>query len=328
MELLITTCSTDKRESTVVYEDSRDKIEEIATDHIVSLDDELPIMHNGGLDLFGDVLLFDDHLNDEYKFTAYDVSLSKVVGRFGRPGGGPGELHNYGSPFYDNKTNTLYVNEANQGKIYGYNLTEAISNPEYTPFVKATMSFEGVGNAYVSPHYINDTTIICSAISRNSQKRTFTSRIGRLNLITQNVTLLDSMSPDDDIRFITAVSPEKGIIYAAGKNRDELRLYDMDGNRTKTIYGPDHDERRAKSQRYHSSLISCGDKLLSIYSSGNAKKGLDIVVMNGEGRYIKTLRLPVPLHEIAYHEGTDRLFISTQDTPQFGYIANFSKYLN
>ena len=310
----------------VTSEGARDNIVKITTDRIVSLDENLPIMHTCGMMLYGDTLLFDDHINDEFKFTAYDISQSKVIGRFGKPGNGPGELANYGAIFYDSNTNTLYITEANQGKIFGYYLPDAISNPIYTPFVKASMSF--VNKTYSTPHYINDSTVICSIISRRNKKTGIrSSHIGRLNLINQSLTELDTLPDTDNISYVTAVSPEQDMIYATGRNKDEIRIYTINGELLRTIYGPDYDEKVVNRKKYFSEAEFCGDNIMSIYAAGKENKGQDIVVMDRDGMYVKTLRFSIPLHDIKYHKKTDRLYISTDAAPQFGYIEDFGKLI-
>lgn len=323
----VISCGRGSEDSSVISEGPRDNIVKIATDKIVSLDDSLPIMHTCGIMLYGDTLLFDDHINDEFKFTAYDISQGKVIGRFGKPGNGPGELANYGATFYDGDTHTLYVTEANQGKVLGFYLPDAISNPIYTPFVKARMSF--VNKAYSTPHYINDSTVICSTISRRNKKTGIrSSHIGRLNLINQSLTELDTLPDTDNISYVTAVSPEQDMIYATGRNKDEIRIYTINGELLKTIYGPDYDEKVVNRKKYFSGAEFCGDNIMTIYAAGKENKGQDIVVMDRDGMYVKTLRFSVPLHDIKYHKKTDRLYISTDAAPQFGYIENFGRFVN
>lgn len=323
---VLVSCGDDKRDASVRQEDKRDNIVEVATDRIVPIDDSLPIMHTCGMMLYGDTLLFDDHINDEFKFTAYDISQSKVIGRFGKPGNGPGELANYGAIFYDCNTNTLYITEANQGKIFGYYLPDAISNPIYTPFVKASMSF--VNKTYSTPHYINDSTVICSTISRRNKKTGIrSSHIGRLNLINQSLTELDTLPDTDNISYVTAVSPEQDMIYATGRNKDEIRIYTINGELLRTIYGPDYDEKVVNRKKYFSEAEFCGENIMAIYAAGKEIKGQDIVVMDRDGMYVKTLRFSIPLHDIKYHKKTDRLYISTDAAPQFGYIEDFGKLI-
>ena len=311
----------------VTSEGARDNIVKITTDKIVSLDDNLPIMHTCGIMLCGDTLLFDDHINDEFKFTAYDISQGKVIGRFGKPGNGPGELANYGGSFFDRNSQILYMNEANQGKMLGFYLPDAIADSEYSPFVKFDMDFHGPGNAYSTPHYLNDSTVVCATLVVNKKANSLSSHIGRLNLINQSVTELDTLPDTDNIRYVTAVSPEQDKIYATGRNKDEIRIYTINGELLRTIYGPDYDEKVVNRKKYFSEAEFCGDNIMSIYAAGKENKGQDIVVMDRDGMYVKTLRFSIPLHDIKYHKKTDRLYISTDATPQFGYIEDFGKLI-
>lgn len=324
----VISCGRGSEDSSVISEGPRDNIVKIATDKIVSLDDNLPIMHTCNITLYGDTLLFDDHINDEFKFTAYDISQDKVIGRFGKPGNGPGELANYGGSFFDKNSRILYMNEANQGKMLGFYLPDAIEDSEYIPFVKFDMDFHGPGNAYVTPHYLNDSTIVCATFVVNKKAHSLSSHIGRLNLINQSVTVLDTLPDTDNIRYVTAVSPEQDMIYATGRNKDEIRIYTINGELLRTIYGPDYDEKVVNRKKYFSGAEFCGDNIMTIYAAGKENKGQDIVVMDRDGMYVKTLRFSIPLHDIKYHKKTDRLYISTDAAPQFGYIENFERFLN
>lgn len=311
----------------VIHESSRDNITEISSDQIISIDDNLPILHTCDLIMVGDTLILDDHLNSELKFTAYNIISDSVIGRFGKPGNGPGELANYGGIFFDDISRNLYITEAGQGKLLGFNIPEALSNSEYVPFVKYNMDFNGGNNAYTCPHYINDSTVICCVFVHNEHVKSFSTHIGRLNLITKSVSVIDSLPDTDVIRYLISVSPKHNNIFAAARTKDEIRIYDLNGNLVKTIYGPDYDDHVDNRKFYFSGSTYCRDKILAIYAGGSTQKGRDIIVMDINGNYVKTLRFDMPIHGIAYNEKTDRLYISTEDTPQFGYIKNLHELL-
>ena len=48
--------------------------------------------------------------------------------------------------------------------------------------------------------------------------------------------------------------------------------------------------------------------------------GTDIIVMDLDGKYLKTLRFDAPLGAMIYHEKSNRLYLSTEGEPQFGYL--------
>ncbi len=325
---MLCSCVNESKQQSVVYEEKRDNVTKISSDMIVSIDDNLPILHTCNIILTGDTLLFDDHLNGDFKFTAYDIHSNNVIGRFGKPGSGPGELANYGGIFYDKTSKNLYVTEAGQGKLYGFYLPEAVPDSSYTPFVKYDMDFNGGNNAYSCPYYINDSTVVCATLVLNKQARSFSSHIGRLNMQTRSVEVIDTLPETDNIRYFISVSPEHNSIFASARTKDEIRMYDLDGHLLKTIYGPDYDERIDNRKFYFANSTFCGDKILAIYAGGSNQKGQDILVLNLDGKYLKTLKFDMPIQTIEYHEKTDRLYIVTDDTPQFGYIRNFSKILD
>ena len=46
----------------------------------------------------------------------------------------------------------------------------------------------------------------------------------------------------------------------------------------------------------------------------------DIIILDFNGNYLKTMRLNDRIVDMVYHEGTGRLYVSTDGDPQFGYI--------
>ena len=318
--LSMSSCFSDNRDVTERHEGTRDNIIEVS--QLISMDNNLPEIHAvTSLYVIGDTLLFGDWMTRGPVFTAYDIKRDTVIGQFGKFGNGPGEIANFGAVFYDPKTQNLYGANANQGKIVGFHLPEAISNPDYDAFEKCKMDFQNGNNAFISPHFIDDTTVICCVYIPDKETRGIISRIGRLNLKDSRVDIIDSTKAIAKSRCHIAVSPEKNVVLSVDNNHDLIKIFNIDGKPLSYIYGPDYEDDPPRGKRYFSKLLICNDKMLAVYSGESTRNSnKNILIFDLDGNYLKTLRFPYSINSFVYHPGTDRLYLNTDGETQFGYI--------
>gem|GEM_PF-3087892 len=71
---------------------------------------------------------------------------------------------------------------------------------------------------------------------------------------------------------------------------------------------------------YFTNPVIANGRLYAVYSATENFFGPDIIEMDLDGNYLRTLRVGMPVVSIAYNEAHNRLYVVTQDTPQFGYI--------
>lgn len=318
--LAISACNSNTQGVTERHEGKRDNVTEVSC--MISIDSKLPEMHAiTALHMIGDTLILRDTKARNLVFTAYNIRLDSVIGQFGKFGNGPGEIANFGAVFYDPITQNLYGANANQGKIVGFHLPEAIGNANYDSFEKCRMDFQNGNNAILSPHFINDSTIICNVYIPDKETHGIISRIGKLNLLECKVDIIDSTKVLAKSRCLTVVAPDKNKIFSFDRNHDIIKIYNLEGKPLSYIYGPDFEEEPPRGKRYFSDAVICGDKILVTYSgekSRNSEK--NILIFDLDGNYLKTLKLPYSIIDLAYHPGTDRLYLNTDGETQFGYI--------
>ena len=97
--------------------------------------------------------------------------------------------------------------------------------------------------------------------------------------------------------------------------------FNIAGKQLSCIYGPDFEAEPPKSIQYFSDAVICGDKILVTYSGEKSRNSdKNILILDLDGNYLKTLRLPYSIIDLAYHPGTDRLYLNTDGETQFGYI--------
>ena len=318
--ITISSCQPATQGLTERHEGKRDNFTEVS--HVVSIDDNLPEIHAvTALYVIGDTLLFRDAMSRELVFTAYDIKRDTVIGQFGKFGNGPGEIDNFGAVFYDPKTQNLYGANANQGKIVGFHLPEAIPNPDYDAFEKCKMDFQNGNNAITSPYFIDDTTVICSVYVPDKETRGLISRIGKLNLTDSRVDIIDSTKAIAKSRCRIAVSPEKNVVFSVDDKHDLIKIFNTEGKPLSYIYGPDYEADPPRGKRFFSDLLISGNKMLATYSGESTKNSnKNIMIFDLDGNYLKTLRFPYSINSFVYHPGTDRLYLNTDGEIQFGYL--------
>lgn len=313
-------------EATEVHTGSRDNVTTVT---LTSIDDALPMIHaDARLTVCGDTLIINDYKSTNKQFIAYDLNNSKYLGSFGMYGSGPGEIANFGGLFYDSRRGILYGLNLNKWQISGFNLREAVADSTYKAFTKVKFKNRR-GGPINTPFYVNDTTIFCSVYVPDNTGMKLTSHVGKFNLLTGDRVLLDSIDEIAGNSGLITVSPSHDLMVETSANNDRIRFYDLNGKLKKTIYGPDYAERHNGRAHYFSGPVIAGDKILAVYSGQDLIKngmGHEIVVMDLDGKYIKTLDVGARISSIVYHPKTDRVYVSEDDEPQFGYF-NLSEAL-
>ncbi len=300
------------------WHDERDKIEEIS---LVSIDEELPPLHSlVHMLTLGDTLIIMDNKSQDRLFHAYDVNKNKYIGSFGKFGNGPGEMAYIGGIYLDDK-GILYGLNTAQMKLQGVDVKMALKDEEYKAFQKTRLDESGYLVLFSSPHFINDSTVICSLFTNDASE--FVTHVGKFNPNNGATSVVVSIPSAGNGRSLIAVAPDKDLIVETSMLEDRIRLFDMDGKLSRTIYGPDYGDKDKTGISCFSDPIIAGDRIYVNYNgehAGTRTMGTDIIVMDLDGKYLKTLRFDAPLGAMIYHEKSNRLYLSTEGEPQFGYL--------
>ncbi len=297
------------------HEEKRDKVID-GTALMVSIDDNLPPIHSFAVPILaGDTLIIQDFKSTDLLYTAYDIYNDSTIGRFGKFGNGPGEMGNPFLAFYNKYDRTLYTGNNNSGKLVGFHLPEAVSDSTYDAVDKISMNFY---NGILYPHVLNDSTVLCTIYDNFSSR---VSLLSRLNLNTGEITVTDSVASDEKARFGIAVSEKDNLIYTADKQRDLIRILNLDGEVQSIIYGPEYDENINDNNSFFTVSEICGKKVASVYTGLDHGADRDkIIITDLDGRYIATLKFDAIVWGMAYHDKTGRLYLTTKGEPQIGYI--------
>lgn len=315
-------CGQSVGSAQTVHQSKRDNIMEV---RLVSIDDSLPPLHNFcGLNLLGDTLIVNDHKSTDKVLFAYDIKTGHYIGSFGNFGAGPGELNNFGSSFCDVKGRKIYgLNGGNQ-MIVSLQVDSALTDSSYKALnvIEPRPNNEGLPTIIYNCHYVNDSLLICSV--RVPYQNTIEFHLGHFNLKTGETTIIDDFGhPAKGNNNRMTVSVEDSLIVIFSASYDRIRLFDLQGTLLKTITGPDYSENYDHQTFYFLNGCIGGGKIFALYLNqpvaGKVTHG-DIIILDFNGNYLKTMRLNDRIVDMVYHEGTGRLYVSTDGDPQFGYI--------
>lgn len=297
------------------HEGNRDNVID-GTSLMVSIDDKLPPIHSFAVPIMaGDTLVIMDYRASDFLFTAYDIYNDSTIGKFGKYGSGPGEAGNPLFRFYNKYDKNLYIGNGMRGKLSSFYLPEAVSDSTYDAVDGITVNFfRGI----LSPNVIDESNVLCTTYSDIKARD---SRISNFNIKTGDITVLDSVAPGDRAMTGIAVAEKENLIFSFDRQHDLIRILDLDGNLRRIIYGPEYDENVEKNDYFFSASEICGDKVAVTYTGRKLETERSVILlMDLEGKYLKTLRFDATIHGIQYHDKTGRLYMTTTGEPQIGYI--------
>ena len=318
---LLSSCGKSSPAPTKVYLDDRNNIE---YRELISIEDSLPLLHAFvKMTILGDTLIINDSQSRNHQFYAYNVVTGRYLGAFGKYGVGPGEIANFGLIGIATDSGTLYGVDYNQWKVYGFDIAKALSDSTYQPFKKVDF-YKGDGTRpIIRSIYLNDSTVYCAVLVPSHDYRKIGYHLGRFNLLTGRSELLDSINPDEH-SGILCKHPDKDELIEFSIEFDRIRFFDFNGNLKRMVYGPDYKDYQKKASYYESTPTIVGDNIYIVYANGGDFRdpdvGHQIIVMDLEGNYIKSIDVGIRINAITYHPETRRMYVATWDEPQFGYF--------
>ncbi len=312
--LLLFSCEQRSKGLTDKHAGARNNVVNV---ELIGIDDRLPALHSlSSIYVLGDTLIIHDSKSVDNLIYAYSLKEQKGLGWFGKFGSGPGEVNNFGGLFFDPFRGILYGTDYGRQKVVGYDIRRALVESDYVPESKMTLDPPTRPGIIFNGYYVNDSTLYCRLAFMNNNLAKYDLQHGR-------VTILGEDNPVCSSQFRLVYFPEKQRFVALGVNSDRIDFLDLEGNQLATVFGPDYTEYNDGTHKY----FACGirDKqgnIYGVYLGKDFSKNVpqDIIVMNSEGDYIKTFHFDGHIWNIAYHEPTNRLYVSTDGEPQFGYI--------
>ncbi|MBD5324174.1 MAG: hypothetical protein HDS02_04965 [Bacteroides sp.] len=294
----------------------------------MSIEDSLPDLNAlSYIYIIGDTLIINDWKSIEKQYYAYNLTNNTGLGWFGKSGGGPGELVKYMGGTFDKVNKIIYGVDFGPMEIKKIDIQKALSDSTYGAETVRRID-PGKEGYFTSGYYLNDSVIYTSWVLPDSIRHTMHTLIVRYNPMTGNVDAIERPDENNMKNSFMIYNTDSACFVTFCRFYDLMRLYDSKGNLRKNIYGPDYkNESDGRTAYFFGAEIDRNNNIYAIYCGKDygQYKPQDIIVMNSDGEYLKTIHFDYYLWNIAYHMPTHRLYFSMDGEPQFGYI-NLSDY--
>ena len=320
-------CSCGQKSAGIIEERTQSR-EKIINVKLESIDEYLPPLNSlSSIYIIGDTLIIRDNKSVDKLYFAYNLSTQTELGWFGKFGGGPGELVNFNGRIFDKERHCLYGIDFGPMEIKKIDIRKALSDSTYGAEIIRKID-PGKDGYFTSGYYANDSTLYVSMEMYDTISHRMHTLITRYNLKNGEKTPINT--PDDGTRHIShsLAIPEENVFFTFYPLHDKIRIYDFDGNLKSTIYGLNYKEKGDGVTAYFGSGIVGRNSIIYVIYNGkdfSRHNPQDVIVMDKNGDYIKTLHFDSFVWNIAYHTPTNRLYVSTDGESQFGYI-NLSDY--
>lgn len=251
-------------------------------------------------------------------FNAKDYMYVKSFGKFGP---GPKEILRPGQLAYDRDKKEFYIFDYGQHHVVAFELDSIMLDRDYSPVVKHKFSTKtAFPDRYV---HINDTLGYARSITPG-KTRGFTQGIGKFNLSKFEMSPFGN--PEEkcyENRSLFSVSEQKGLLAEACSTQDLLLIYNFDGDLVARIEGPEFSNESDRNHTFFSGVEFAGNLIMCPYSGDKTGKefyGSNLVIFDGNGKYVKTLNLGKKIVDLTYNPVRESVIFVFDDEMQIGEI--------
>ena len=318
--VLFCSCANSTGDSMEEHENERTKSVDVS---LTSIDDDLPPCHNySELKIIGDTLIIINLRSTDKLFYAYDLKMQRGLGWFGKFGGGPGELSNFSGKVINPNTHTIYGTDFGTFERKKIDIRKALADSTYG--AETIRNIDVWKDGYFKEAYFINDSIVYTCLKQFDGS----SKLVKYNINSEFSIPIDTIENHEQSNSLIIVAHDSQLLMRVYHSYDKIRIYSFEGNLKKIIYGPDYKEQwDGRTRFFGSGVVGKDEQIYVLYNGQEIPKHYpqDILVMDKDGRYLKTLHLNSFVWDIAYHKPTNRLYVSTDGEPQFGYI-NLSDY--
>jgi hypothetical protein len=322
-------CSCTQNGGTEKYQNKRNNVVNVH-EKITEIRIEEPLISfHAFLYMIDKYLIIRDYMSLKERIHLFNKNTFEHVVSTAPRGQGPREITNIGHIGINEACRKLYVSDHGKNKIFSYELDSILVNPLlYMPDVKMNMNEGQFPNTY---EYISDPLCIGMIIEPIGVSD-FKPSIARWNMQTGEIVKMKYEHPKikKKKRICFAVSMNRGIYVEGYNHNDLMTICSLDGNLKYNIYGPKFEIGNSNRMAYYKKAIFCGDKLLALYTGGEAwidkGNGMEVnrstkfLVFDMNGDYIQTLETGYPIIDFCYDSENNRILMSMNDEIQFAYL--------
>lgn len=206
----------------------------------------------------------------------------------------------------------------NKWIIESFDLNEAPNNEDYEPTVITKMEPSGE-NVFLMTEVLNDSIWLCMKFNFKGRGKSFYN-LARFNMLSGQLEAIDNNVPQGEGYSMTVMKDDDRI-FLGGRTQDKIKITDLNGNVLQEIKGPNYSESLDQTKEFHQSSTSGAGKFFVPYNDKHWRENSnEILVFDKDGNYESTFKLDVPITGVCYNENLNRLYVTTIDEPQFGYI--------
>lgn len=275
----------------------------------------------GRIRVLGPYVILSDYLAADYLINVFNKNSLRFLGKFGDVGQGPGEISNLGGIAYDEQRGLLYVTDHGGNRIFSYNVDSALLVGGYRPWVKQKTSEHIMPTEFT---FVND-TVSYGVIAKYTAPNTALRITGKWNMEKGTVQIHEHVYPNIPIkaqRVSFAYSKEHNVLVEASRHYDMINILDGELNLISRVLGPQWN-KRGDNKKHFTDVVIYKKWIIAAYEGSNYDPYLYphiCHVFSLDGEYIKSIDIGYPMTYISCDEDNGRLFFSSNDEPQFGYL--------
>jgi hypothetical protein len=269
-----------------------------------------------------DYLLICDHNSPDEQIHLFNKDDFSHVTSIVPKGQGPGEIARIGHLATDDAHAVLFVPDHGKQKVFGYELDSVIGNPQYMPKVKMSMNRELFPNWFWC---INDSISIGTVIEPKGNAA-FSQYVAKLNMNTGEIERMKYEHPAIERKRVNlSVSVENNMYVECYAHHDLMTICSLDGDLKYNIYGRYWNDKTSNQFEYFRDVVVCNDKIVALYSERKSREDNSyptrLLVFNLSGDYLQTLETGYQIMNFCYDKENNRIILSMNDDPQFGYLT-------
>ncbi|MDE6859004.1 MAG: TolB-like 6-bladed beta-propeller domain-containing protein [Duncaniella sp.] len=263
----------------------------------------------------------------------FDSQTLSWKGNIAKVGPGPDEITVPGEVVYDDKRNELLVFDYGQLKVKAFNVDSALNQEYYSPRIIQTIQQGTFPDRYAM---VNDSLGFARMISlpkNPRERRGYEQTLCKYNLKTGEMKEIPDSGRMAGLKTLFGINADCKRLVECGINNDLLTIYDFEGNKLRTIPGPEYkNDGIDKKKIYFRQIVVTPELILASYSGSDDDKtnyyGRTVQVYDIDGNYIKTLDSGKLISHMNYDKNTGRLLMIFNDPDiQLGYV-DLNKVIN
>lgn len=323
---LLSACGGDKGNLPVVTSYAKSGNTLLVSDSIITAfngaNDTVLVGDGASLLVHDDRLFIRDYKSSEKIIHVIDIPERQYVGSFGNFGDGPAEILQPGNMFIlpDNR---LALFDYGHWCIKSFDVDSALNNSDYAPQTIVRFSEHETKSGFPDRFVPVRNGWGIGRLIKPKDDGGYSQSLCSYDVFTGKIEPFGEQDNPQGFRSSVAVSEADNLVVEVSSTQDVIRMYDLAGNLNRVIHGPLYESRPSQELAFYSKAVIGDGKIFAVYSGENRLNdfyGKQIVVFTLDGEYLYTYQIDKSINDMSYSEDYERLYLSTDDDPQFCYL--------